>query len=149
MGTVFAKILARYSRRFCAPRQLDRFSRPRSSFDHYFYCDFRQCHHSSKIYRHFERIGISSRTIEIAYMFQSLFYALAGTIIGIAVLYLVLVPFVDAHPINFPFSDGILVATWSGTLIRAFVLFIATVIAGYIPAKIIVKQNTLDAILGR
>lgn len=94
-------------------------------------------------------IGISSRTIEIAYVFQSLFYAVAGTILGIVVLYAVFVPFVDAHPINFPFSDGILVATWSGTLIRASVLLIATLIAGYIPAKIIVRQNTLDAILGR
>jgi ABC-type antimicrobial peptide transport system permease subunit len=26
---------------------------------------------------------------------------------------------------------------------------IATIIAGYIPARIIVKKNTLDAILGR
>jgi putative ABC transport system permease protein len=94
-------------------------------------------------------IGISSRTIEIAYMFQSLLYAVVGTAIGIVVLYVVLVPFVDAHPINFPFSNGILVAPWSGTLIRAGVLFVATLIAGYIPAKIIVRQNTLDAILGR
>jgi ABC-type antimicrobial peptide transport system permease subunit len=60
-----------------------------------------------------------------------------------------LVPFIDAHPINFPFSDGILVATASGTLWRAFALLVATVIAGYIPAKIVSRQNTLDAILGR
>jgi ABC-type lipoprotein release transport system permease subunit len=94
-------------------------------------------------------VGIDSFAIEVAYIIQSLFYALAGTLIGVLVLYFVLVPFIDAHPINFPFSDGILVATASGTLWRAFALLVATVIAGYIPAKIVSRQNTLDAILGR
>ncbi len=94
-------------------------------------------------------IGIHSTAIEFAYILQSLFYALAGTIIGAAILFLLLKPYIGAHPIDFPFSDGILVATLSGTLIRAGILFVATLIAGYIPAKIVVKQNTLDAILGR
>ena len=94
-------------------------------------------------------VGVDSFAIEVAYIIQSLFYAVAGTVIGVIVLYAVLIPFVDAHPINFPFSDGILVATVSGTLWRAFALLVATVIAGYIPAKIVSRQNTLDAILGR
>ncbi|HYC34235.1 MAG TPA: hypothetical protein VEC13_00725, partial [Candidatus Paceibacterota bacterium] len=59
------------------------------------------------------------------------------------------VPFFDAHPINFPFSDGILVATASSTITKVIVLFITTIIAGYIPARMIVRRNTLDAILGR
>lgn len=94
-------------------------------------------------------VGIHATAIEIAYVVQSLFYALSGTVIGILFLFLFLKPFIAAHPIDFPFSDGILVATWDGVLIRALILFIATLVAGYIPAKIIVKQNTLDAILGR
>lgn len=94
-------------------------------------------------------VGIDSFAIEVAYIIQSLFYAVAGTLIGMLVLYFVLIPFIDAHPINFPFSDGILVATVSGTLWRAFALLVATIIAGYIPAKIVSRQNTLDAILGR
>lgn len=94
-------------------------------------------------------IGVHSMAIECAYIIQSLFYALAGTVIGMLILFLVLKPYIAAHPINFPFSDGILVATATGTLIRAGILFIATLIAGYIPAKIVVRQNTLDAILGR
>jgi ABC-type lipoprotein release transport system permease subunit len=94
-------------------------------------------------------VGIHATAIEIAYIVQSLFYALSGTLIGILFLFLFLKPFIAAHPIDFPFSDGILVATWTGVLIRAFILFVATLIAGYIPAKIVVKQNTLDAILGR
>ncbi|MFA6095203.1 MAG: ABC transporter permease [Candidatus Paceibacterota bacterium] len=94
-------------------------------------------------------IGIHSSVIEYAYIFQSLFYALSGTILGMLIVFLVLKPFFAAHPINFPFSDGILVATLAGTMTRAGLLFIATLIAGYIPARIVVKQNTLDAILGR
>lgn len=94
-------------------------------------------------------IGISSLAIEFSYMVQSLFYALSGMIIGSSIVFLVLQPFIAAHPINFPFSDGILVATPLGTLIRGGILFIATIIAGFIPARIVVKQNTLDAILGR
>jgi ABC-type lipoprotein release transport system permease subunit len=94
-------------------------------------------------------IGIKSQAIEISYIFQSLFYAVCGIIIGSLIVFLFLKPFLAAHPINFPFSDGILVATISGTIIRAAILLVATLIAGYIPARIVVKQNTLDAILGR
>jgi ABC-type lipoprotein release transport system permease subunit len=94
-------------------------------------------------------IGISPKSIEISYIIQSIFYATIGSSIGLAVLYGFLVPFIDAHPINFPFSDGILYAPLFGTMLRVVALLITTVIAGYIPARMIVKRNTLDAILGR
>lgn len=94
-------------------------------------------------------IGIDGRAIEISYMFQSLFYALLGSGIGLAVLYGFLVPFVAANPIDFPFSDGILVAPVPDTMVRVGLLVVATIIAGYIPARMIVKKNTLDSILGR
>lgn len=94
-------------------------------------------------------IGINSQAIEVSYVLQSLFYALCGIILGGAFIFGFLKPYIAAHPINFPFSDGILVATVSGTMLRAVILLIATLIAGYIPARIVVKQNTLDAILGR
>jgi ABC-type lipoprotein release transport system permease subunit len=94
-------------------------------------------------------IGIRSAAIEWAYLFQAATYALVGTAVGIAIIFGFLKPYLDAHPINFPFSDGILVATVSGTLTRIVTLFIATLIAGYIPVKIITRQNTLDAILNR
>jgi len=94
-------------------------------------------------------IGVDSTAIEFAYILQSLFYAIFGTILGMILVFFVLKPYFAAYPINFPFSDGILVATIPGVLIRAAVLFIATLIAGYIPARIVVKQNTLDAILNR
>ncbi len=94
-------------------------------------------------------IGISGEAIEISYVFQSLFYASIGSAIGVLVLYGVLVPLVAAHPIDFPFSDGILVAPIDGTAIRIGLLVLTTVIAGYLPSRMIVRRNTLDSILGR
>jgi ABC-type lipoprotein release transport system permease subunit len=94
-------------------------------------------------------IGIKATAVEFAYVLQSIFYAGIGIALGLALLYGFLVPYVDANPIRFPFSDGILVAEVPNTLFRAFMLMVATLIAGYIPARIVVKQNTLDAILGR
>jgi len=94
-------------------------------------------------------IGISSRSIEYSYVMQSIFYAVLGSILGMFILYGFLVPFIDANPINFPFSDGILYAPLGGTMWRVFALFVTTIIAGYIPARMIVNKNTLDSILGR
>ncbi len=94
-------------------------------------------------------IGISGQAIEISYVFQSLFYASIGSAIGLVVLYGILVPAVAAHPIDFPFSDGILVAPVDGTAIRIGLLVLTTVIAGYLPSRMIVRRNTLDSILGR
>jgi putative ABC transport system permease protein len=94
-------------------------------------------------------IGISGKTIETSYIFQSFFYAICGSAIGLVILYALLQPYIAAHPINFPFSDGILVAPLAGVLIKIGILIFTTVIAGYIPARMIVRKNTLDSILGR
>ena len=94
-------------------------------------------------------IGIQGKAIEIAYIFQSTFYAVVGSGIGLCIVYFFLVPLLAAHPIDFPFSDGILVAPLDGTLFRMALLVFATVIAGYIPAWMIIRKNTLDSILGR
>jgi len=94
-------------------------------------------------------IGISGHAIEIAYVFQSVFYAIIGSGIGLIVVYGLLVPYFTAHPINFPFSDGILYAPFNTTFFRVGLLVVATLVAGYLPARMIVRKNTLDSILGR
>ena len=94
-------------------------------------------------------IGITGRAVEYSYVFQSIFYAVIGSVIGIVLVYGALVPLFAKYPIDFPFSDGILVAPLEGTLLRMGLLVIATVIAGYIPAWMIIRKNTLDSILGR
>src|SRR3989338_4230079 len=94
-------------------------------------------------------IGISGRAVEFSYVFQSIFYAVIGSSIGLAVVYGLLVPYFAAHPIDFPFSDGILVAPLEQTLFRVGLLVVSTIVAGYIPAWMIIRKNTLDSILGR
>ncbi len=94
-------------------------------------------------------IGVHSRAIEMSYVMQSIFYAVVGSAIGMALLYGMLVPFFNAHPINFPFSDGTIYAPMAGSFIRAAILLVVSMLAGYIPARMIVKRNTLDSILGR
>lgn len=94
-------------------------------------------------------IGIRAGAIELSYVFQSLLYVVIGSGIALAIIYGGLVPLFNAYPINFPFSDGILVAPLSSTLTKLIILVISTIIAGYIPAWMIIKKNTLDSILGR
>ncbi len=94
-------------------------------------------------------IGICSSAIQISYLIQSIFYALVGTVVGSAIIFLLLKPYIDANPIDFPFSDGLLVAPLNTTMWRAGILLLITLIAGYLPARMIIKKNTLDSILGR
>lgn len=94
-------------------------------------------------------IGISPLVIELSYIFQAIIYGIVGSAVGLLLTFGLMKPYFDANPINFPFSDGILVATPDGAAIRVAILLFVTLIAGYIPAKIIVRRNTLDAILGR
>ncbi len=94
-------------------------------------------------------VGISPLAVQVSYLLQAVFYGLSGSVIGLAVTFGLLKPYFQANPINFPFSDGILVVTMGSAAIRVAILIIVTVIAGYLPAKLIVRQNTLNSILGR
>ena len=94
-------------------------------------------------------IGIDRRAILYSYMYEAVIYALSGIIVGMVLIFFFIKPYFAENPINFPFSDGILVATLSGTLFRAGILLVTTMVAGFIPAKMVIKQNTLSAILGR
>lgn len=94
-------------------------------------------------------IGIDKLTIELAYVWQSVVYATIGSSIGVFITFGFLRPYFDANPVDFPFSDGILAVSIEGTIVRLILLFITTLIAGYVPARMITKENTLNAILGR
>ncbi len=94
-------------------------------------------------------IGVDRFTLQTTYALQALFYAICGMSISLIIIYGVLKPILDVYPITTPLSDGVLVAPILGTLIRAIILILVTISAGYIPAKLIVRKNTLDSILGR
>jgi ABC-type lipoprotein release transport system permease subunit len=94
-------------------------------------------------------VGISNAAIEISYVLLSLFYSTVGLMIGITIVYAVLVPYFQANPIDFPFSDGVLAVSAEGTVVRVILVLLTTLIAGYVPARLVVGKPTLDAILGR
>lgn len=94
-------------------------------------------------------IGIERQAIEIAYVIQAAFYALSGSALGALLTYGFLVPHFEENPIQFPFSDGILSADVESTIWKFIILFVVTLIAGFVPAWMIAKQNTLNSILGR
>jgi ABC-type lipoprotein release transport system permease subunit len=94
-------------------------------------------------------IGIERHAIEIAYVIQAAFYAILGSALGALVTYGFLIGYFEDNPINFPFSDGILVAPPDETFLRFVTLFAVTLFAGFLPAWLIVRQNTLNSILGR
>ena len=94
-------------------------------------------------------IGIKRATILWSYVFQSIFYAAIGAGLGLVIVFFGLKPLFVKYPIDFPFSDGILVAEPFPTFVRVSIFMIAAVFAGLVPAWMVVRRNTLNAILGR
>ncbi|MFT5180028.1 MAG: ABC-type lipoprotein release transport system permease subunit [Candidatus Paceibacteria bacterium] len=94
-------------------------------------------------------IGISKFSIVLSYIYLATIYAVVGVSLALALIYGLLVPFVEKNPIDFPFSDGIIAANLGLVSARLIVVLVASFFAGMIPAWIITRQNTLDSILGR
>jgi len=93
--------------------------------------------------------GISAPTLILSYVFQIIFYMLVGVILGAITLFVFLQPYFIRNPISLPMAEGRLFLTSSYISIRVIILFISSIISAFIPAWLIIRQNTLDAILGR
>src|SRR3989344_6232602 len=93
--------------------------------------------------------GISAPTLILSYVFQIIFYMVIGLILGAFTIFIFLRPYFAENPISLPMADGELFLTQSYVSIRVVVLFVAAIISAFIPAWLIIRQNTLDAILGR
>ncbi|MCY4577343.1 MAG: FtsX-like permease family protein [Candidatus Kaiserbacteria bacterium] len=93
-------------------------------------------------------IGITPHAIRISYVLYALSFAVVGSLVGASILYFVLVPFFAANPIPFPFSDGILYITPTGVALQIALLFVATFVAGLIPAHRVVRRPAIEAIRG-
>jgi ABC-type antimicrobial peptide transport system permease subunit len=94
-------------------------------------------------------IGISAQAIEISYVIQSLFYALLGVLLASLFLMGFLKPYLDIHPLVLPIAEGRLAVTTGDIVTRGIILIITSLISGFIPARLVTKQNTLDSILGK
>ncbi len=94
-------------------------------------------------------VGVTEFAIEFSYICQALFYVVAGSGIALIIIFLGLKPFIDTHPIDTPFALIVLVAEPASVALKFLLVMIVSVFAGYLPARIIVSTNTLNAILGR
>ncbi len=94
-------------------------------------------------------IGVRGFAIEFSYVCQALFYVIAGSILATLLIFAVIKPLIDAHPIDTPFARIVLSTPLDTIAIKFALVFIVSLLAGYLPARIIVSTNTLNAILGR
>lgn len=93
--------------------------------------------------------GIESSVLVLSYVFQALFYTIIGIIIGTVILVFFLQGYFEKHPLSLPMADGQLLLGFNYVTTRIIVLMISSLISGFIPAWLIIRQNTLDSILGR
>ncbi len=96
-----------------------------------------------------QAIGVRPGGIEIGYVAQSSLFSSLGAVIGIALNFMLIEPYFVAHPIDFPFSNGILSVSITEAWVKALVLYIAIMCASIVPARMIMRQEIVDAILGR
>lgn len=94
-------------------------------------------------------IGVTEFAVEFSYICQAMFYVLIGSGIALFIIFAGLKPIIDAHPIDTPFATIVLVADPVDVAYKFLLVMIVSVFAGYLPARLIVKKNTLNAILGR
>lgn len=94
-------------------------------------------------------IGVSNFAIEFSYICQAVFYVLLGSGLALVLIFVVLKPYLDLHPIDTPFADIVLVANPLSVAMKFVLVLVVSTLAGYLPARLIVKQNTLKAILGK
>ncbi|MFA5249720.1 MAG: FtsX-like permease family protein [Candidatus Paceibacterota bacterium] len=91
-------------------------------------------------------IGIKENIIVISYVFQSLFYASCGVVVGLILLFTTLDPAIKAHPIKLPFGDIYLAYTNWRVIVNVTSLLLAGFLGGLIPARIVARQDILKAI---
>ncbi|MEI7425744.1 MAG: FtsX-like permease family protein [Candidatus Moraniibacteriota bacterium] len=93
-------------------------------------------------------IGIKESIIELSYIIQSLFYATWGIIFGMMIIYWAVIPFLAVRPVPMPFGNASLVYTSMGIFINIGSLIISGILAGFIPAKIVAREDILKSIWG-
>ena len=93
-------------------------------------------------------IGIKESIIELSFTIQSLFYATWGIIAGLILIYWGVIPFLTIRPIPMPFGNASLVYTSLGIFINIASLVITGILAGFIPARIVAREDILKSIWG-
>ena len=93
-------------------------------------------------------IGITPNSIRLSYIFISLFYSGLGVLLGI-ILFISLALYLQANPIVFYETMEIApVIEYASLAESVFTMMLMSVIAGFIPAWFVTRQDILDAIWG-
>jgi putative ABC transport system permease protein len=93
-------------------------------------------------------IGIPGIAITGSYIFQALFYSVAGTIFGIIILNFGLLPYFHYWPMELPIGLLGLTIEPSSIIISVVGLTLAGVLAGLIPSFTIMRQSIIKIIWG-
>lgn len=93
-------------------------------------------------------IGIKHNIIILSYVMQSFFYAVCGVIIGAVLVFFILTPLLYAYPIDVAFGGLYLVHSATAVVVSIVSLIVTGLVAGYIPARIVAKEEILKAIWG-
>jgi putative ABC transport system permease protein len=93
-------------------------------------------------------IGIDKNAIILSFIFQAMFYAFIGMLLGYAIMQYGLTPYTKEHPIALPLGMVSLRLADSEAVGRAALLFFAAVIGSAIPAYQMTKRDALDLIKG-
>ncbi len=92
-------------------------------------------------------IGIHRTTITFSYVFQVIILAVMGIIFGLMIL-LAMDRYFSVYPIVFPDGDIRPAFTIADIVSNAVLLFIASAVAGFIPAWMIAREDILTAMRG-
>lgn len=95
-------------------------------------------------------IGINQGIIVNAYIMQSIFYTFCAVAFGLFMTFGVFKPLLEVHPI--PIIEGLmnlsLVYSAMKVVLAVVAFVVAGFLAGYVPSKIVARQNILEAIWG-
>jgi len=94
-------------------------------------------------------IGIKQNIIIYSYIFQALFYAIFGVIIGALLIFYVIEPYFAGHPLDLPIGEVGLALNSQMIIQNILSLLAAAFIAGLIPSRQAARENILKAIFGR
>lgn len=94
-------------------------------------------------------VGIKEEVIMGSFVIQAFFFAVCGVIIGLLFFFFAVAPYFVAHPLHFPIGNVSLSTSYLTILMNLASFITASLIAGFIPSWMSVRENILDAIWGR
>jgi putative ABC transport system permease protein len=93
-------------------------------------------------------IGMKEGIIVGSYIMLSLFYAVVGIGIGLAILVFIATPYFIAHPLDFPVGKTSLLIIRSEVATSIIAMLIVSIVAGFIPSWRVSRENIIKAIWG-